>query len=77
MKVFTKPIINPDGGSFQCQEQEAVVRKQRLVCEVCIQITGRGRGGRDKFFENKAIRGEKWTEKRKTRQNSRQEMSEK
>ena len=30
------------------------------------------RGGRDQFFENEARRGEKWTEKCETRQNSRQ-----
>ena len=32
------------------------------------------RGGQDQFFENEALRGEKWTKKWETRQNLRREM---
>ena len=35
------------------------------------------RGGRDQIFENKAIRGKKWTEKWETIRNSKQEMGKK
>ena len=41
-KVARKPVINPSGSLMECEMQEKVVKKGKGVCEVCLQITGRG-----------------------------------
>ena len=41
-KVVTSPVINTSGGPMECEVQERSVRKGQGVCEICLQITGRG-----------------------------------
>ena len=42
MKVKTSPVINPSGDSMKCEKLEKVATKGGGICEICLQVTGRG-----------------------------------
>ena len=41
-KITLNPVINTSGGSMRCEIQQKVIKKSKSVCEICLQLTGRG-----------------------------------
>ena len=41
-KIVNKQKINVDGGPMECEVQKRVHKKGKELCDICLQITGRG-----------------------------------